>query len=173
MAQQTRIADRRTSADDVFDALHHDIVTLRLMPGAKMSEVEIANQFSVSRQPVRDAFARLGNLGLLLIRPQKATVVRKFSIAEISHARFVRTANEVEVLRTAILKWRDIDTSDFRDNIKQLEAAIDAKDIDLFPKLDYQIHKMLCVASGFDLAFTTIAEVNDYRRTPVASFSGM
>jgi DNA-binding GntR family transcriptional regulator len=159
MAQFTSITERRTHADEVFETLYHDIVTLRLMPGTKMSEIEIASQFSVSRQPVRDAFSRLGNLGLLLIRPQKATVVRKFSIPEISHARFVRTAIEVEVLRRTILRWPDLDTSHFRESIAQQMAAVEAKNADRFHELDYQFHKMLCAASGFGMAFTTIAEM--------------
>ncbi|RLJ41269.1 GntR family transcriptional regulator [Litoreibacter meonggei] len=159
MSQFTNLTERRTSIDDIFDTLHEDIVTLKLMPGTKISEAEIANQFSVSRQPVRDAFSRLGNLGLLLIRPQKATVVRKFSIPEIFHARFVRTAIEVEVLRTAVLKWSDTDTTPIRENMKQQVAAVKAQDTDRFHGLDYEFHKLLCAAAGFEMAFETIAEM--------------
>ncbi len=159
MTQFTNLAERRTSVDDVFDALHHDIVSLKLMPGTKISEAEIASQFSVSRQPVRDAFARLGNLGLLMIRPQKATVVRKFSIPEISHARFIRTAIEVEVLRTAIQQWPSTDTAAIRENMEQQIIAVKAKDTNRFHKLDYEFHKGLCGAAGFDLAFETISEM--------------
>ena len=64
------INERRTSADVVFESLFEEIVALDLLPGAKMSEVEVAKRFGVSRQPVRDAFSRLGSLGLLVIRPQ-------------------------------------------------------------------------------------------------------
>ncbi|TCS66333.1 GntR family transcriptional regulator [Primorskyibacter sedentarius] len=159
MAQARPVPEGRTSADEVFEALYHDIVTLKLMPGRKISEAEVASQFSVSRQPVRDAFSRLGNLGLLLIRPQKATVVRKFSAPEIANARFVRTAIEVEVLRAAQANWPKIDTTGFQDNIEQQAAAIEAKDSDLFHELDYEFHKMLCAASGLELAFETIAEM--------------
>ena len=159
MPQFTTTAERRTSVDDVFDTLHEDIVTLKLMPGTKISEAEIANQFSVSRQPVRDAFSRLGNLGLLLIRPQRATVVRKFSIPEISHARFVRTAIEVEVLRTAIVKWPETDTAGIRENMAQQAAAVKAQATDRFHELDYEFHKLLCQAAGFELAFRSIAEM--------------
>jgi DNA-binding GntR family transcriptional regulator len=159
MVQSTKLAERRTNVDEVFETLLHDIVTLKLMPGAKISEVEIANQFSVSRQPVRDAFARLGSLGLLLIRPQKATVVRKFSIREISHARFVRTAIEVEVLRTALHNWANIDTTAIRENMAQQAISVAAQDTDQFHVLDYEFHKALCAAAGFDLAFETISEM--------------
>ncbi|NNF77237.1 MAG: GntR family transcriptional regulator, partial [Rhizobiales bacterium] len=63
-APDTRLA-RRTTVDDVFEQLHSDIVTLKLKSGTKISEVEIAGQFNVSRQPVREAFTRLGSLRLL------------------------------------------------------------------------------------------------------------
>ncbi|NNE48440.1 MAG: GntR family transcriptional regulator, partial [Rhodothermales bacterium] len=41
---------------------------------------EVARCFGVSRQPVRNAFTKLGSEDLLLIRPQKATEVRGFSM---------------------------------------------------------------------------------------------
>ena len=75
MPQTLRTLDRRTNADDVFDYLHEQINLLKLLPGTRISEVEIADRFDVSRQPVREAFIRLSNLGLLLVRPQRATVV--------------------------------------------------------------------------------------------------
>lgn len=159
MVQLSNLAERRTNVDEVFDTLYHDIVTLKLMPGTKISEAEIANQFSVSRQPVRDAFSRLGNLGLLLIRPQKATVIRKFSASEIAHARFVRTAIEVEVLRNAIVKWPETDTAPIREVIEQQDAAIQSKDTDRFHKLDLEFHRLLCLAAGFETAFKLIAEM--------------
>ena len=79
--------ERRTSVDDVFDALHEQISTLELKPGDRISEAEIAAQFGVSRQPVRDAFSRLANLDLLLIRPQRSTEVRRFSMRQIEKAK--------------------------------------------------------------------------------------
>ena len=81
---------RRTTTDLVFEKLHEEIATLAILPGAKLSEADIAQRFGVSRQPVRDAFNRLENLDLLLIRPQRATEVRGFSLERVAHARFIR-----------------------------------------------------------------------------------
>ena len=53
--------------------------TLDLPPGARLSEAEVARQMGVSRQPVRDAFCRLSQLGFLTIRPQRATTVSPIS----------------------------------------------------------------------------------------------
>ena len=55
-------SDRRTAVDEIFDHLRAEIDALRLRPGDRISEAEIAARFGVSRQPVRDAFTRLANL---------------------------------------------------------------------------------------------------------------
>ncbi|MGB5556853.1 MAG: GntR family transcriptional regulator, partial [Paracoccaceae bacterium] len=59
MPDIAQLRDRRTSVDVVFDYLYEEIADLRLRPGDKISEAEIAAQFDISRQPVRDAFSRL------------------------------------------------------------------------------------------------------------------
>ena len=93
--------NRNTTADEVFHHLHDRIVSLKLVPGTRISEVEIAREFDISRQPVREAFIRLANLNLLLILPQKFTVVRGFSSEKIKRSRFIRMATECEILRRA------------------------------------------------------------------------
>jgi DNA-binding GntR family transcriptional regulator len=150
--------ERRTSADEVFDYLYDEIVTLRMLPGAKISEVEIANKLNVSRQPVRDAFNRLTNLDLLLVRPQRATEVRRFSYEAIKAARFIRAAVEVEVIRLAAQTWDGSRMGVLQDNLDQQKAALDAGDGDAFHKLDYEFHHILCELAGVDHAFKVIAQ---------------
>ncbi|MEP4475789.1 MAG: winged helix-turn-helix domain-containing protein, partial [Lentilitoribacter sp.] len=65
MAHAAQISDARTSVDDIFDLLRSEILSLKLRPGDKLSEVDMAARFGVSRQPVRDAFSRLANQDLL------------------------------------------------------------------------------------------------------------
>ena len=96
-------APKRTATDLSFEALYQAVIALELPPGAKVSEAEIAKALDVSRQPVRDAFYRLSKLGFLSMRPQRATLVTKISKRAVLNAIFVRTALEVEALRTAII----------------------------------------------------------------------
>lgn len=149
--------ERRTSADVVFDYLYEQIGSLQLLPGAKISEAEIAAKFGVSRQPVRDAFSRLGNLDLLLIRPQKATVVKKFSRRSIETARFVRLSVELEVLRKAANEWTGAYDAEFDANLAQQREALSDKDVDTFHKLDYDLHHLFCRAADAEFAFEIIA----------------
>ncbi len=123
-----------------------------------MSEVEIARQFGVSRQPVREAFIRLGNLDLLLIRPQKATVVRGFSSESIKRSRFVRLAVECEVLRQACRAPQRSAFPEIAENLDRQRAAVDARDLERFHALDYDFHRLLCRAADRDFAYPIILD---------------
>ena len=147
---------RRTTADVVFDYLHEEIASLRLLPGTKLSESEVAKRFNVSRQPVRDAFNRLENLDLLLIRPQRATEVRRFSLKRISHTRFIRLAVELEVIRNACLIWDEKCIELLEDNLQQQHQSVIDGQQDQFHRLDYLFHKLICELGDCPMAFDTI-----------------
>jgi len=147
---------RRTTTDVVFDQLHEEIVSLTLLPGTKISEADVASRFGVSRQPVHDAFNRLENQDLLLIRPQKATKVRGFSMQSIAQARFVRMAVELEVIRRACLIWDDARADKLEQNLELQQHSL--KDIDAFHAHDYQFHRLICELSDCQLAYKTIEE---------------
>lgn len=156
------VAARRTTADDIFEKLRADIVSLDLPPGTKLSEAEVARKFDVSRQPVREAFIRLGNMKLLRIQPQRATIVRRISRSEILEARFIRTAVETEIMRLACERYRPVDEKRFKSNLKQQKAAALAIDSDRFNALDYEFHRLICETAGCEFAFKTIAENKVY-----------
>ncbi|WP_244577773.1 GntR family transcriptional regulator [Hoeflea halophila] len=145
-------------ADTVFDTLHNQILLLQLPPGTKMSEVEVAKAFGVSRQPVRDAFYRLSKLGFLSIRPQRATLVSQISTTGVLQAQFVRNALEAETVRTAsrVLTTEDFDA--LEDLIEQQRKAVKDKERVMFHGLDDQFHKEICERAGLDFAWDIIRE---------------
>ncbi len=156
MPQANAHSERRTAVDDVFDYLYRQISSLQLKPGDRISEAEIAAQFGVSRQPVRDAFSRLANHDLLLIRPQRATEVRRFSMREIEKARFVRASIEKEVLLRAATRCDATGGALLDKELTRQDAAVAASDVEAFGRLDYQFHKILCEIGGVDYAFDVI-----------------
>ena len=93
-------------AQRIVSRLRHAIVTMRIKPGEKLSEQEIADRFGVSRQPVREAFIKLAEAGLVRVLPQRGTLVVKISVAAVEDARFVREAIECAVTREAALPAR-------------------------------------------------------------------
>jgi len=164
MTVHERFSDtaRGTASDRVFQQLRSDIVGLRLLPGTKLSEAEVAKQHSISRQPVREAFMRLGDMNLLQIVPQKATVVRKISLQDIRDARFIRTAVEVEVVRRACAEASEESLTDIENNLNQQKVALADGDADAFHDHDYQFHHLICIAAKCEPAFKTIAENKEH-----------
>ena len=149
---------RRTTTDAVYEKLHDEIISLEILPGTKLSESEVARRFGVSRQPVRNAFTRLGNDDLLLIRPQKATEVRGFSMERVELARLVRLAVELEIVYRAVGVWDASCQAQLAENIRLQEQAIESGDLTTFHALDYDFHKLIYVLSGNPTAFEVMME---------------
>ena len=101
------LRDRRAGSADpqswrgVYATLRHDIVALRLQPGARLSENELAARFGLSRAPVREALIRLAEEGLIDVRPQRGSFVSRISLRAMEQARLVREALEVTIIRRA------------------------------------------------------------------------
>ncbi len=148
----------KSVADSVFEQLHQQILTLELPPGTKVSEVEVAKPLGVSRQPVRDAFFRLSQLGFLLIRPQRATVITKISEAAVLRAKFVRTALEVACWTAAIDVISEEQIEELETLLEEQIAAIELNDQKLFHALDDAFHRRICEISGHEYAWTFIRE---------------
>jgi len=152
------LKERRTAADAVFDHLYDQIISLDVMPGTKMSESEVADQFGVSRQPVRDAFTRLGSMQLLHVQPQKATIVQKFSLSGIRTARLVRLGVELEILRLAVENWSPDWNEAFLRNLTQQDTAVQQDDTDRFHALDAEFHDMISQVAGQQEAFEFVLQ---------------
>lgn len=75
---------RRTSlAASIRDAIHAEIESGRLMPGALLDERTLAAKYSVSRTPVREALQQLAARKLVQIVPRQGVVVSRMSIPQL------------------------------------------------------------------------------------------
>lgn len=151
-------APRPSVTDQVFDLLQRHILSLDLPPGSKMSEVEVAQQMGVSRQPVRDAFYRLSKLGFLNIRPQRATTVSLISEAAILRAKFIRTALEAETFKMACETLTTPDLEALQHLIDRQAEAISRDARSDFHTLDDRFHREICERSGVGFAWDLIHE---------------
>lgn len=147
-----------SAADLVFEELYRQIVEARLLPGAKLSEQDVARQMQVSRQPVRDAFYRLSKLGLVHIQPQRATTVALVSEKAVLQARFVRTALETETARVAAGNLAPEAVRTLEGLLAAQEAAVEAQDRIRFHTLDDEFHQVICAAAGQPFVWSLIRE---------------
>jgi DNA-binding GntR family transcriptional regulator len=147
-----------TIAERIVAALRQAIVTLRLRPGMALSEQDLAEKFKVSRQPVREAFIRLASSRLIVVRPQRSTLVTRISLDMIEEAHFVRQAVEVEIVRQAARRAREEDIADLLHELKLQRQAGRDNDARLFFSLDEQFHRRLAVVAGRPNSWRTIED---------------
>ena len=87
-----------SSINRVYDDLLERIVNLSLLPGEKISENKMCEQYGVSRTVVRGAFHKLQQINFLEVRPRSGTFVTKIDFNYIKSAMLLRLALEKELL---------------------------------------------------------------------------
>ncbi|MBX3093383.1 MAG: GntR family transcriptional regulator [Cryobacterium sp.] len=87
---------------EVFNAILDDINQGRLLPGQRISDLEIADAFAVSRTPVREAIQRLREIGLIEASANRFTRVAIVSPRQTAEGLTVWVALFTEVLTETI-----------------------------------------------------------------------
>jgi DNA-binding GntR family transcriptional regulator len=146
-------------ARQVVRALRRAIVTMQIKPGEMLSEQEIATQLGISRQPVREAFIKLREAGLVRILPQRGTLVVKISPVAVGDARFIREAVECAVAREAAQRAPSQILLRLSDNLAQQRRAERTKDAEVFFALDEDFHRLLAEGAGRPSAWNIVEDV--------------
>lgn len=143
----------------IYRYLRRDIVGCAIQPGTLLSEKEVSARFNVSRQPVREAFIKLAEAGLVQIVPQRGTFVRKISLQRVADGRFIREAVEVAVVRRAAQTLTDTGLMALEHNLQLQHLAVTHHDSQAFMLLDDEFHRL--IAEGIDclLAWETVENI--------------
>ena len=88
--------------ENIYDALRNDILTCRLAPGDDMREQELADRYTVSRQPIREALLRLEREHLVTVNPRQGYRVNPISIGDARDLLRFRLAIEPACVAEAI-----------------------------------------------------------------------
>jgi len=156
--QETRDSD--PVRQRLYQVLRQSIIQMVLAPGRALSEKEIADTFSVSRQPVREAFIRLSEAGLVEVKPQRGTYVVKISQQAVLEARFVREAIEVAVVKLAAKKGIEPSVlKELHDLVERQRRCLEPHDYDRFYHLDEAFHRTLSLGVRQQAAWKVIEEV--------------
>lgn len=163
MNVQPQIADSQGSATDLVERdLRGSIIELRLAPGAKLSEQEIANRLGVSRQPVREALIRLANSRLIEIRPNRGTVVVRISSRQMTEALFVRQSIELAVVDRAAENFDAWQRKRIDALIAKQKDAAAALDHAAFREHDEAFHIAIAQGAGVGMAWMAIADMKSH-----------
>jgi DNA-binding GntR family transcriptional regulator len=100
------------------------IVTGAIPAGQKISEPDLANQYKVSRGPLREAIRRLEGRGLVQHIPHTGARVVTLALEEVVELYLVREALEGMAARLAAQHMRDEEVAAIRGLLDQHEKAV-------------------------------------------------
>lgn len=139
--------------------LRQRILRVQLKPGEALSEKELSLQLGVSRTPVREAFIRLSEEGLVDIFPQRGTLVSPIRMDEIKEAQFLRDILETAIVRRAARDIDEASLSQMQANLQRQEVSLQKKDYFQFMQLDEEFHRLLCQSISLPRAWRVIQAI--------------
>ena len=172
--ESTIITLAPSTASQVYDWLHRRVLRGELLPGARLSETEIATEIGISRQPVREAFIRLGSDGLAEIRPQRGTYISKISMSAVLSARLIREAVEADLARLSANLRPLAALGAMRAEIALQQQADSAGNVDDFIESDDRFHRLLAIGSGHEAVWNDLerlkSQMNRLRHMSMRAF---
>ncbi|BFG73487.1 DNA-binding transcriptional regulator rspR [Paraburkholderia terrae] len=143
----------------IFRSLREAIFTGLLAPGTPLSEKEVSEMFQVSRQPVREAFIKLVEAGVLQVLPQRGTFVKRISPRKVREGRFIREAIEAAVVRKAAVAITDAQLAELAANLREQKVAAKVNDTAAFLARDEEFHFLIAQSIDCVAAWETIQDI--------------
>lgn len=148
--------------DYVYQILRKNIMELRLKPGINLRKEDIAKELEVSITPVREAFTKLAEDGLINVYPQSGTYVSHINLEKVEQAKFMREHLEKAVVRLACKNFSKDSLFKIKANVKMQEIyAKENNYIQLF-ELDNDFHLILFEGCNKKDLWTAIQHVSSH-----------
>ena len=175
----TRSLDSKTAtrvvslSDEAYARLEELIITLQLPPGKVVSEAMLSELLGIGRTPVREALQRLVRDGLIVVLPQRGTLVSEIDVAML--LRLVEVRREVErlIVRLAARRSTPEQRKAFVALAARFEkaamaaatsAAPDAKRDKAFMRVDREFNELCLQASRNEFAANAVRMMHGLSR---------
>lgn len=139
--------DRTTRAEALCETLEAMIVDGLLAPGARLEETELAQQFEVSRTPVREAIRALVAIGLVEANGRQGTIVMPVSIAMLIEMFELMAVLEGMCAELAARRATDAERAKMHETHKDLQSAFEARNPNTFYHVNLAFHDQIYAAA--------------------------
>ncbi len=171
--KKTTPINRSTMREEVYNTLLNWITEGELHPGEKLLDKDVAKNLGVSRTPVREAFRRLEDKGLLETSAARWTRVSPMSLNEADRIYPIICKLEELVISFCITKLTDADFNQLDKANKELALAIRLGEPVNASHADYRFHEILIEKSNNPYLMDILKDLKVvFRRLEVYYFSG-
>jgi len=138
--------------DRAYADLEEMIVTLRLAPGAAVSEQELAAELGIGRTPIREALQRLARESLVAILPRRGILVSEVNVKRQLRLLEVRRELERLIARSAARRATDAERARLRQLATDFEKSARVNDDVAFMRTDREFNSLCSAASHNEFA---------------------
>lgn len=143
----------------IVEGLRAAILSGDIPPGAQLIETTLAEQFQVSRGPLREAMRQLVDEGLLVTVPYTGTYVTELSMRDVQEIYSLRIALETFAFEQAWPRRDETFRLELRRRLDVLTACVDAGDDRGSILAELDLHGLVYEASGHRLLQQTWASL--------------
>ncbi len=145
---QTPHTPKARASDQVENELRRLILTLELEPGLALSEATLLKRYGWGRTPLREAFQRLAEQGLLQTVPQLGAVVTPLDLFDFVEVMDAMSLVIGPAAALACKRLTEAELTQLDELVVQAEAAATAGDFERLSELDFEFHSVLAQATG-------------------------
>lgn len=144
--QANVISEYSTKSDLLYTHLKEQIIDGVLRPGERLVVLNVANEFHVSPMPVREAFQRLQQDGLITMTPHVGAKVISLDMQSFKEIISIRNELEPMAARLAATEMNDEQINELFRLTEKMEACAGVSDARLYSKLNQCFHG--CIYQG-------------------------
>lgn len=131
----------------IVERLRQDIFRGTHKPGTRLIEQSLADQYGVSRGPIREALVQLEQEGLVQVNPRRGALVTGISPGEAWEIYTLRGHLEGLAVKLAAPHWMDQHGASLSGLLEEMEQLGPSDWLGAI-KLDQQFHHLIVEASG-------------------------
>lgn len=147
--------------DEIMLTLKYEILTLRLKPGAILSETALSERFQISRTPLRDVLKLLSQESYIDVYPKKGNLVSYIDLNSVEQIIFLRSVLEKEIIKHLASHLPLQGVHELREILDQQQWVIhEDEDIEQFFNLDDVFHQTLFRLAGREFLWNLIQQSN-------------
>lgn len=133
---------------EVAERLRQRIFAHELTPGTWIDEQKLAEQYGISRTPLREALKVLASEGLVELRPRRGCYVTEISRQDLDDIFPLMAMLEGRCAAEAVKRARPADIAALKAIHEQLESAASDGRIEAFFESNQEFHKKIQELSG-------------------------
>lgn len=164
-------ADERSNLEHAYQTFRSAILSLRIAPGAIVSQVKLAEDLGISRTPLREAIRLLQREGLVTSEHNKRIRIAETSLEDMEQLYASRIALEAVAIRISVPQMTAADLAEQAALLDAMDSYRNAETFDAWEQAHRRFHMTLVRYSG-ERTIRTLAEMSDhaerYRRAFIA-----